>query len=550
MSSGDAKRIRLTNRVSIFAGLLAMPQIFIYAENGVMEASVVQIFTVLGLLAVPLVNHFNQPNAAKLMWIVIGNINVFFTSNMLGLANGDHLAFIAMMLVAFMMIEIKQKTLLIIVTVTNLLFFFALEFGVGSAYISQIDMDPATQQENYLVNFLATYFVVVIGAYYFQNLSNKQVDDIIFRAQQELKAVFNNSIDAIFIADVETQTISVGNAGGVSMFGADKVEDLLGKNLPSLMQNAYTALEWDHLQESLDKKGKWTQERVFQRFNGDSFWGNVAYTFIRYGEKYQLLIRISDVSEQKQVQQELTEAKEKAEAANIAKAHFLNNMSHEIRTPINGVIGLAEIIGAEYEEDEELISYSDLLLESGQRLLRTIGAILDLSKLESQQESLDLVPVDIQEILAQSRQTYLNEAESKGIALELIPADSPATTLADPELVSKVLDHIVSNAVKFTEEGQVTLWVEQQHNHWAVAIKDTGIGMSRSFITDKLFMKFEQESEGLDRNYEGSGLGLSLAKRILDVLKATISVESEKGVGSTFWIKFPAQEAVAATPGN
>ena len=153
---------------------------------------------------------------------------------------------------------------------------------------------------------------------------------------------------------------------------------------------------------------------------GRVFWGNVAFTYVRYGETTRLLIRITDITKKKQQEQELIRAKNIAESATIAKAYFLNNMSHEIRTPINGVIGLAEIIQQEYEE-EELKMYADLMLESGQRLLRTISSILDLTKLESPEYEIKFREVCLNKMLEEVAANFKEEAQEKGIELHIRP---------------------------------------------------------------------------------------------------------------------------------
>ena len=543
LPSGDAKRIRLCNQVGILGGILSIPQISQYYELGGPNPAILQGITVLYLLGVPVLNYFRLYLPAKMVTTILTSITVFIASSLMGFESGDHLALLSITLLTFMVYDLKQKGSLIL----TLLIIGACIAGLEITEYQIFGPNAgaaAKEAEIYSSNFVATFIISIGIAFYFQNLSNRQVDDIIFRAQQELKAVFDNSYDAIFLVDEISHEIAVSNLRAVELFDCEDVGELEGKSANELLKKPFSEIELNEIHKRLMEGQKWSWEREYVSLKERTFWGSVAYTFVRYGEKRQLLIRVSDITEKKLAEQELIKAKNRAETANIAKAHFLNNMSHEIRTPINGVIGLAEIIKDEYQE-EELKDYADLLLESGYRLLRTIGSVLDLSKLESQETEIIRKPVIINPFLEEAVEIYREEAEEKDVALVIRSMKYQYVAKLDEGLLRKILDHLVCNAVKFTDEGQIDLWIEHvvpdspgQKQLVEIYVKDTGIGMSKVFIEDKLFMKFEQESEGLDRNYEGSGLGLSVVKRIVELLEGNISVDSTFGKGTTFKLQF------------
>ena len=445
-SSGDAKRIRLTNRVGVLAGILSVSQIFDYYELAGIDPAIVQTITCCFLLSVPLFNYFRFYHLAKILLSSGTSISVFFTSSYLGFESGDHLAFLVITLFTFMIFDLRQRVSLILTLVLIATCIIGLEMSEYQIFGANAGL-LAKEKGIYTSNFIANFIVSIGIAFYFQNLSNRQVDDIIFRAQQELKAVFDNSYDAIFLVDEFTHVIEVSNLRALALFDCEQIEQLEGKSVNELKKNPFNEKELNEINQRVVSGEKWSWELEFISLKGRSFWGSVAYTFVRYGEKRQMLIRISDITEKKLAEQELIKAKNRAETANIAKAHFLNNMSHEIRTPINGVIGLAEIIKDEYEEDE-LKQYADLLLESGHRLLRTISSVLDLSKLESQEIEIAHEKVNINPILERAVSMYQEEASLKGIDIKVKRSECIYVAKLDAGLLEKVLDHLVCNAVK------------------------------------------------------------------------------------------------------
>ncbi|MDW3647937.1 MAG: PAS domain-containing sensor histidine kinase [Bacteroidia bacterium] len=543
--SGEAKRTKLLNRIAFIGSLLNLPHVFHYFDLGIEVAAWSQMATVVAFLLTMLWNHRGYLIFSRFWFLIVGNISVFLTSSYMGFESGDHLAFFLLVLLIFTLFDVKEKGKIIFLVMVTFAF-----IGLMEAYDHRIFGDPITSMDErtatYLGNFIIAILIGIAIALYFQSLSDKQVDEIIFAAQQELKAVFNNSFDAIFIADLNDHKIIESNARSLELFDLDRSGSFEGEKIQALMKNPYNAQGLEEINYRLINDEKWSWEREFVTRDNRIFWGSMAYTFVKYGEKQQLLLRITDITESKEFEQKLIFEKERAESATIAKAHFLNNMSHEIRTPINGVIGLAEIISAEYgENEEELNMYADLLLESGQRLLRTIGSILDLSNLETYEAEMPTSQVCLNQVLESTCKEFESQAVEKNVELKVREMDRIYYVESELSLLQKVMEHIIGNAVKFTENGEVETWIEafaeegSNKAFWDIKIKDTGIGMSEDFVSKKLFMKFEQESEGLDRNYEGAGLGLSLVKRIIELLKGQIFVESQQGEGSIFTVRLP-----------
>ncbi len=238
--------------------------------------------------------------------------------------------------------------------------------------------------------------------------------------------------------------------------------------------------------------------------------------------------------------EEVSKARDKAEEINRLKTNFLNNMSHEIRTPLNGIIGIAQLIEAETDK-ESIKEYVDIQKKSGERLLNTINSILHLSRLEVVQPQLVLGRIEINQVVEECFTLLKVLAQQKRIDYIFRPSPTPLVCLGDVTLLHQVFNNLIGNAIKFTASGNVIVSVEiyeQDPDYLSVCIEDTGIGIAEEFLP-KLFKPFLQESSGHGRQFQGSGLGLSIAKKYIELMGGDIKVESTKGIGSTFTALLP-----------
>jgi len=248
-----------------------------------------------------------------------------------------------------------------------------------------------------------------------------------------------------------------------------------------------------------------------------------------------------DVTERKEREQRLRVAKDEAQEASRMKSVFLANMSHEIRTPLTSIIGFAEAIGEEIEGNREgpIPRFAGLIEESGRRLLETLDAVLNLSKLEAGEMGLSPEPVPVTEEVEEMAELFGPRAEEEKIDLQVDVASDTPWVRADPGGLRIVLRNLVSNALKYTEEGG-SVWVRVRpvDEEAAIEVEDTGVGMDPEEAS-ALFRAFRQGSEGVAREYEGSGLGLAVSKRVLDEMDGAIEVETEKGEGTCFTVRLP-----------
>lgn len=251
-----------------------------------------------------------------------------------------------------------------------------------------------------------------------------------------------------------------------------------------------------------------------------------------------VLLKFKDITKYKKPTQELISLQKEIESSNRLKSSFLANMSHEIRTPLNGILGMASIIEQEYPGDKTLSRYTNLIQESGKRLLQTINNILEFSKADAQETIMKKSIFELNDLIYNLVQLFEPMAKNKGLDLKINLSKKEIWLENDQNLLEQILTNLVSNAIKYTPEGVIEIKIEQKNGLASILVKDTGIGISESFL-EKIFQPFTQESAGKNRQFEGNGLGLSIVKKFIDLMGGEIEAESEKGRGSQFKVRFP-----------
>ncbi|MHC2993752.1 hypothetical protein OB13_20025 [Pontibacter sp. HJ8] len=257
-----------------------------------------------------------------------------------------------------------------------------------------------------------------------------------------------------------------------------------------------------------------------------------SFSYLRNNRKEidGILVIAKDVTEFKKTEKALRKAKRKADTANEAKSSFLSSMSHEIRTPLNGIIGFTDLL-LETELNKTQLQYINLIKTSGNTLNKLLNDILDLHRVEQNKIHLETIPYNIRESVAANLESYRFLAESKGLVFSLHFEDSiPEWAIGDPTRFNQIMTNLVSNAIKFTEEGQVDVHfrAEQEEDNGLLltgSVTDTGIGIAK----DKqaiVFKSFTQSDQSTSRRYGGSGLGLAISKNLAKLMRGDIQVIS------------------------
>lgn len=244
----------------------------------------------------------------------------------------------------------------------------------------------------------------------------------------------------------------------------------------------------------------------------------------------------------------LSDAVNQAEQLNQMKSNMLANLNHEFRTPMNGILGFAKILHRHIEDPEQR-QYAHFIFQSAERLMNTLRDVIALAKLESNEISIQWMPVSLAGEVEDVVFSYRSQIEERGLTLRLDLPEELVSCRLDASLLGQVLKNLLDNALKFTQQGGIRIQCRAEEidgeNCGVIRVTDTGIGMSPEFQL-RAFAAFTQESAGIDRQFEGSGIGLTIVQRFVSIMNGKVFVESRKGLGSTFTVAFPLLDSEAA----
>ena len=368
-----------------------------------------------------------------------------------------------------------------------------------------------------------------------------------------IRAIFDNLEDQFYFKDRQSRVLG-GNKAWVKIRGAKSIDELIGKTDIDLHPAPLGKQLFDNEQRQMEAN---EVTRIRERHtNAD---GTIMYlesikcpTTNPQGEVTGLVGISRNVSAQVDNEKELIKAQLEAEAANKAKSSFLAMMSHEIRTPMNGVIGASSLLlGTELSEQQE--EFVHTIQVSGENLLTIINDILDYSKIEAGKIDLELISFNLRDCVENAFDLFVQAASQKNLELLCcVEPDVPDCFQGDPTRLRQVLVNLLGNAIKFTEEGEVSVQVSvllhDTNNHRCqleFAIRDTGIGISEE-AQKRLFQSFTQADASDTRKYGGTGLGLAISRRLVELMEGEVWMESQEGEGSTF--RFTVNLPIASMP--
>ncbi len=267
----------------------------------------------------------------------------------------------------------------------------------------------------------------------------------------------------------------------------------------------------------------------------------ISAKLIKLGDEEIILAIIRDNTERKKLELDLILAKDKAEEMDRLKTVFLSNMSHELNTPMSGIIGFSELLLLELE-DKSHRDMAAFIHKSSKRLNDTLTSLLDLSKLESKSIDVKFSPVEVINILMNCKLQYTESATLKGLLISTSFQKEKMFINGESTIFHKIFCNLIDNAIKYTRVGEINIFADEVDKKNIIKITDTGIGISEDNL-DLIFEPFRQASEGLTRKFEGSGLGLSITKKYVEILGGKIKIDSKIEIGTTVTLEFPVVKA-------
>lgn len=379
----------------------------------------------------------------------------------------------------------------------------------------------------------------------FWDVTDREKAEIELRESETRKrAIFEAAMDCIIFTD-EARKIVELNRAAEATFGWLRLE-VIGKDWTEVFVPADLR---ERLRQNLDRYmgagelGSMLGRRLetaMVRKNGEPFQAEMTTQPIPLPQGVSgIAVFVRDITLMKKAEAELVHARDAAESANRAKGAFLANMSHEIRTPMNAIIGMTELV-LDSNLDNEQRDYLQIVLESSNSLLALLNDVLDFSKIESGKVDLENIEFSLRQCVEESIRSFLYRAKQKNLALRYeISPDTHEWFMGDPLRLRQVLVNLVSNAIKFTDEGSVSVRVQTVSTIENTAVlrfevTDTGIGIPADKC-QKVFEEFEQADTSTKRRFGGTGLGLAICSRLVEVMQGEIGVQSEEGKGSTFF---------------
>lgn len=367
--------------------------------------------------------------------------------------------------------------------------------------------------------------------------------------QALLQTLFDNIPDLIFAKDKNGTYIDVNAA--CEEFASRSKKDFVGKTDYEI----YSTEDADRFRamdlRMMAQEGTHRNEEWVSYPDGRQVLLDTLKTPLRNadGEVVGLLGISRDITERKAFEQELEKSKKEADAANQAKSDFLANMSHEIRTPMNAIIGMSHL-ALQTDLNRKQKNYIEKVNRSAESLLGIINDILDFSKIEAGKLHIEHTAFRLEDVLDNLTNLVGLKAEEKGLELHYdLDPELPQGLIGDPLRIGQILVNLGSNAVKFTESGGevvIKLWAEKLENHKVIlhgTVTDTGIGMSEEQQT-RLFQSFSQADSSITRKYGGTGLGLTICKKLTELMDGKIAVKSQLGYGSTFSFEIRLEQQV------
>jgi len=474
----------------------------------------------------------------RILFSGVLNITAFLLCYVEGVSSGSYFFYFLVVIISSFIIDKEdylELKLIYILTFVGLAITFI--FCPQDSALQNINQEE--RQINLFLNAVVSFIIAGMLSYHMMK-DNFLKERSLSSSQRYLDSVYNTSLDAVFIVDTKNNIVIDCNEQSLALFGAKSKKEITGKSLCSFFEEFSSEKANTPKKALLDPAISWKGELSCITHKHTIFAGYVSVVPLTFDGLLYKKINILDISDIKQAQAALQTAKEKAEQAVFARTRFVSNMSHELRTPLNGIIGAANLLMQNSFRPEEK-QYFDVLKYSSEHMLNLINQVLDFSKIEAGKMDLEKTNFDLHKLIDNIHSLFKGQFEEKNLNLEVTFDEqlSKRTFIGDPTRLSQVLTNLISNAHKFTTTGKVILSVMQvTRNSHACTIRffvqDSGIGIPPEKQVH-IFDSFTQVESATTRKFGGTGLGLTISSKIVELYGGKLEVESKPGQGSCFY---------------
>ncbi len=475
------------------------------------------------------------PSASRYILVIASHVCIVLLNLVEGVVAGNYFYLFIFLIIAIFIYDYSEKRQIIftyLLTVSCLLFIFT----IAPFHSSLQPIGSEDEKMTFIFNvFISISFTILLSI----RLLKRNFDHLRSTKDREqfLNTIYNSSLDAVFIVDTEKMAIQSCNHNSLKLFDTKSFDDLIGKSMSDLFaHNEEEQLIISKIKSDL----VWQGEADCITAHRFVFPGYVS--IVPFESKGAALKKISilDISAMRQVQNQLLDAKTKAEEAVKVKSRFLSNMSHELRTPLNGIIGTANLLLQEEDYPASLNSHFELLKYSSEHMLGLVNDVLDFSKIEAGKMDLNKESFNLNELMQQLWSMFQRQFEEKGLLLDWsVDPHLNRNFIGDTIRIGQVLSNIISNAHKFTATGKVSVYATLLRSTSTVSsiqfkVIDTGIGIPEH-KHELIFDSFSQADTATTRKFGGTGLGLAISKKIVELYNGKLQVKNNEFGGSCFY---------------
>lgn len=532
------KNILRFNLFLVFAlGVIIISLLFNFL-NQLYFSAVVNLGGTLLFMVAYFMNKDGNLRQAKMLGIVTINVYLFTISYVEGLRSGQYLLFFPLLLALIFVIDIKKNSREVILTsvitlLTTVMIFILAPYQNNLQKIPQDLYSGLFSTNLSLALLLTTVFAYLI----LKTLENHE--EKILEEKMLADTIYDTSLDAVFIVNASTRMITDCNKRSLEVFGFDGKHQVIQQPVEKLLGVQVEEYIAGFSRNRFTRHSAWYGNMDFNRQNEVLFFAYVNIVPFHHHNDLYCKISILDITEIKVAEFEIIKAKERAEKAVMVKSRFLSNMSHELRTPLNGIIGTSNILLQEEYLDSQK-PYLDVLKHSSEHMLHLVNDILDFSKLEAGKMELENNTFNLKDFIQKAARPFNTGASNQKVRLSVEIGDALDLNIVSDEMrLNQVLNNLLSNARKFTEEGEIhiTAKAESIKSHSVLvnfSVRDTGIGIAPNKVR-QIFDSFTQADTETTRKYGGTGLGLAISKHLVEKMGGELKVHSEPGKGSDFY---------------